>query len=250
MFSSQKQPVVFDYENKADYLSALESYRRENYASPDGMQRLNVALNEFKFNGASPKFQDIGSVQTVLWDETLQDIECEVNITKEGLYTFGFIYSADTSSNGNIIRSMKVDGNYQYRECESLVLPRRWENTHEVSVNSAGDEVAPIMTQSTEIQNEPLIDGEGRYSEPFQIYLSSGRHLFTFGHISMSVYLAGFFLDVYEAPKPYEEVSASYRKPLFTHSMNQILRKSHLSREPSRMSSAERRGGSATTSAA
>lgn len=214
MFSSQKQPVVFDYEDKADYLSVLESYHQAGYAPPDGLQRINVGIDELNFNGAQPEFQNFGSVKTILWDENIKSIECEINITKAGLYTFGFIYCSDTASSADIVRGIKVDGKYQYEECETLILPRRWENTHEVMVNSAGDEVAPIMTQSTAIQEEPLFDGEGRYSEPLQIYLSVGSHSFSFEHVSMSAYLAGFFLDVYEAPKSYKEVSSSYSEKI------------------------------------
>ena len=38
MFSSQKQPIIFDYDDNADYLSVLEGYRQAGYVPPDGMQ--------------------------------------------------------------------------------------------------------------------------------------------------------------------------------------------------------------------
>lgn len=209
MFSSQKQPIIFDYDDNADYLSVLESYRQAGYVPPDGMQRINIGLNEFIITGKS-EYKNFGDLKTVLWDEDIKQIDCAVNIEKSGLYTFGFTYCADLSSGADVVRGMKVDGAYPYKECNTLVLPRRWESSHDKTVNSAGDEVAPTMTQSDAVQNAPLYDGDGKYSEPFQIYLSEGRHIFSFEHINMSVYLAGFFLDVYEAPKNYETVSASY----------------------------------------
>lgn len=210
MFSSQKQPVIFDYEDKADYLTTSERYRQAGYHSPDDIQRINVEVDKLTITGASPKYQNFGGMNTVLWDESIKSIDCTVLIEKEGLYTFGFTYCPDTSSGADIVRGMKVDGEYPYKECDTLILPRRWENTHGVTINSAGDEVAPTMTQSGAVQSAPLYDGSGRYSEPLQIYLSQGKHSFTFEHISMSVYLAGFFLDVYETPKSYHEVFAAY----------------------------------------
>lgn len=209
MFSSQKQPIIFDYDDNADYLSVLEGYRQAGYVPPDGMHRINIGLNEFIITGKS-EYKNFGDLKTVLWDEDIKQIDCAVNIDKSGLYTFGFTYCADLSSGADVVRGMKVDGAYPYKECNTLVLPRRWESSHDKTVNSAGDEVAPTMTQSDAVQNAPLYDGDGKYSEPFQIYLSEGRHIFSFEHINMSVYLAGFFLDVYEAPKNYETVSASY----------------------------------------
>lgn len=209
MFSSQKQPIIFDYDDNADYLSVLEGYRQAGYVPPDGMHRINIGLNEFTITGKS-EYKDFGDLKTVLWDEDIKQIDCAVNIEKSGLYTFGFTYCADLSSGADVVRGMKVDGAYPYKECNTLVLPRKWECSHDKTVNSAGDEVAPTMTQSDAVQNAPLYDGDGKYSEPFQIYLSEGKHIFSFEHINMSVYLAGFFLDVYEAPKNYETVSASY----------------------------------------
>lgn len=209
MFSSQKQPIIFDYDDNADYLSVLEGYRQAGYVPPDGMHRINIGLNEFIITGKS-EYKNFGDLKTVLWDEDIKQIDCAVNIEKSGLYTFGFTYCADLSSGADVVRGMKVDGAYPYKECNTLVLPRRWESSHDKTVNSAGDEVAPTMTQSDAVQNAPLYDGDGKYSEPFQIFLSEGRHIFSFEHINMSVYLAGFFLDVYEAPKNYETVSASY----------------------------------------
>lgn len=209
MFSSQKQPIIFDYDDNADYLSVLEGYRQAGYVPPDGMHRINIGLNEFTITGKS-EYKDFGDLKTVLWDEDIKQIDCAVNIEKSGLYTFGFTYCADLSSGADVVRGMKVDGAYPYKECNTLALPRKWECSHDKTVNSAGDEVAPTMTQSDAVQNAPLYDGDGKYSEPFQIYLSEGKHIFSFEHINMSVYLAGFFLDVYEAPKNYETVSASY----------------------------------------
>lgn len=212
MFSSNKEPVVFDYKDTADYQSLSDSYRQAGYLPPDGVTRINVDLNELIIDASSPTYKEEEGIKTVLWDENVKSVDCTVDIAKAGLYTFGFVYRADISSGADIVRGMKVDGEYPYKECDSLVLPRRWENPHDVTINSVGDEVAPTMEQSDVLQSSPLYDGDGVYSEPLQIYLSEGMHSFRFEHISMSVYLAGFFLDVYDVPKTYKEVSATYGK--------------------------------------
>ena len=85
MFSSQKQPVVFDYEDKADYLTTSERYRQAGYHSPDDIQRINVEVDKLTITGASPKYQNFGGMNTVLWDESIKSIDCTVLIEKEGL---------------------------------------------------------------------------------------------------------------------------------------------------------------------
>lgn len=211
MFASEKKPVVFDYEDLADYAESSAAFQNAGYTAPQGVGRITVEAKAFDFGGVSPEYKNIdGQGSFFLWNDNLKTVSCNVDVETEGLYTFGFVYSAVTDSGADILRSMRVDGKFPYQECSSVVLPRKWQNTNPVTVNSAGDEIAPIMTQMSDLQDSVLFDGNGRYSEPLQIYLTKGRHNFSFEYVSMSVYVSAFFLDTYQQPKTYAEYSSDF----------------------------------------
>lgn len=210
MFASEKEPVVFDYDDLDDYAGALQSFTEQGYTAPQNVQRASVESTAFDFGGAAPKYYDIDGRNMFLWDESIVNISCKVDVSEDGLYTFGFVYSAVTDSGADILRGMRVDGKYPYQECSSISLPRKWYNERSVTVNSAGDEIAPIMSQLSDVQDSALYDGSGRYSEPLQIYLSKGTHTFSFEYLSMSVYVSSFFLDTYAQPKAYADYSSDF----------------------------------------
>lgn len=211
MFASEKKPVTFDYEDLADYEEALKDFDKQGYTSPENSERITVGSGAFDFGSFTPEYHNIGGYEMFLWDENLKSLSCSIDIPQAGLYTFGFVYSAPADSGVDISRNMKVDGKFPYQECSAITLPRKWYNEHSVTVNSAGDEIAPIMNQMSVVQDSELYDGNGRYSEPLQIYLSQGTHTFSFEYVNMPVYVSSFFLDTYQPPETYAEYSSGFK---------------------------------------
>lgn len=210
MYSDNSEPVSFNAAVEGDYKQKLSEYENAGYTPANISEKISVGSEQFRFDGvASPEYKDIADTRFFLWNSDIKSISFNVGVPVSGLYTFGFVYSADTVASADIIRTMSVDGAVPYEECATLYLPRKWKNG-EVGVDNLGDEVNPLMIQQEDVQDGVIFDSEGRYAEPLQIYLEQGNHTFSFGFNSMDVYVSSFFLDSYNTVPAYETVSKEY----------------------------------------
>lgn len=212
MYSDNRKPVSFSASVEGDYSQKLSEYEKEGYAPAKISERISVGMEKFVFNGnKSPEYKEIDGKSFFLWQSDIHDVSFDTVVPESGLYTFGFVYSADTVASADIIRTITVDGFTPYEECAAFNIPRKWKNG-EISVDSVGDEVVPLMIQQSDIQSGIIYDSEGRYSKPFQIYLEKGNHSFVIGYNSMDVYISSFFLDVYVQTAAYDRVSSDYKE--------------------------------------
>ncbi len=219
MVVSSNKPVEFEYFTGADLEEKLSEYEKAGYTSADIKERIVVSAKEFSFADTTPEYLSYNGKDSVfLWNEDAENLSFNVKIEKDGIYTFGFEYFAETTASADITRIMKVDGEMPYEEANTITLPRMWIADGEPVKNAAGDEVRPLMKQLEQWQNEELYDAEGEFSEPLQIYLEKGTHKFEFEYLSMDAYIASFFLDTYTKAKSYNEIKSEWEEKSYTES--------------------------------
>lgn len=210
MYSDNSEPVVFHATVEGDYAQKLKEYSDKGYAPADIAERITVNADRFRLDAAAAvEYSTMDGKRFFLWNSTVQSVSLDVTVPVSGLYTFGFVYAADTVASADIVRTMTVDGAMPYEECGTLCLPRKWK-AGEITQDASGDEITPLMEQLADVQSEVLYDSEGRYALPLQIYLEQGSHSLSFGYNSMDAYIAAFFLDTYAAPLSYAQFSAKY----------------------------------------
>lgn len=223
MVVSTNDPVEFEYFTGADLEEKLSEYEKAGYKPAEINERIVVSAKEFSFADTAPEYISYKNKENVfLWDESTENLSLEVAVEKDGIYTFGFEYFAETKASADITRIMKVDGEVPYEQANTVTMPRMWIADGEPVKNAAGDEVRPLMKQLEEWQDKALYDAEGEISEPLQIYLEKGTHKFEFEYLSMDAYIASFFLDTFSTPKSYSEVKGEWDKKGYSESNESV----------------------------
>lgn len=100
------------------------------------------------------------------WDNPGQKVCWEIEVRKDGMYKLGMRYSLTNNADKNSYRTIEIDGNIPFSECEKM------------TVTSTG----------TGYGNYVFSKNDGT---PYEFYLSKGRHL-----ISMTVHM-GELKDIY-----------------------------------------------------
>ena len=134
------------------------------------------------------------------------------DIKESGLYYFSLKYLVTGAANNNAGINLLVDGKIPYFECENIKLYRMYHDVGEITVNSKGDEVRLQTEEITGWQIKELRDSGGFYSSPLVFWFDEGEHSVTLECISQSFAVSGFWLNGYNAPISYEQLSSDYKE--------------------------------------
>jgi len=102
-----------------------------------------------------------------------------VNVPQEGLYYFTLAYLLPTTFN-NIIIALDVNGERQYEEASSIILPVFWrDETKDFPLNRFGDETVPPQEQIIGWRTVELFDAGHISDLPLLFHLQAGENEIT-----------------------------------------------------------------------
>nr|WP_019640192.1 extracellular solute-binding protein [Paenibacillus fonticola] len=170
-----------------------------NYSSAAGM----TPLIEENYEGMSGKSLRTGEEGRVSW---------EIHVPEGGLYHLSVQYYPVEGKSTDIQRSLLIDGQLPYFEAAFLKFPRVWGNRYEeVKVDNQGNDIRPQQIETPLWRSMTVQDTDGKYSKPYQFYLSAGHHEITL--ISQREPMMIRELKFYQEPEalPYEEALAAWQ---------------------------------------
>ncbi len=103
--------------------------------------------------------------------------ENSFTVKKSGFYRIGFEYLADNESKNSLEAVLNIDGDVPFEEAGNLVLNRLWKNTPGVtSFIKGANDIRPSLIEDLTWQSYEVRDAQGYITEPFEFYLSKGKH--------------------------------------------------------------------------
>lgn len=194
--------MLLDRESYSDYIS---KYERESlpdqeviitasdYAHVEG-EGFEI-VNDFEGQqGASLKTGEQGTV------------EWEVDVPETGLYHISTLYYPIEGRASSIERSLLIDGEVPFSEAAYLQFDRIWDNgLSEIKQDNRGNDLRPKQIEKPEWREVILKDFEGYYEQPFQFYLTAGRHKISFAAQREPMIIHQLKLFQYRKPASYEE---------------------------------------------
>lgn len=194
-------------EDAPSYVAYLRQYA--DAPCPDGSIRLDAAAaaggeRRTDFEGHSGVSLYAGETDTVTW---------QFSVPQTGLYLLRFDYYPVAGAQGEIERSLRLDGAAPFTEADSLTLFRVWANTDEpVRTDTQGNQILIEQVEKPVWMQQYALDPSGLSGSPLRFYLTAGAHTLTLAGVMEPVVLAGLtFCPVSSgAAAPYAEQLAAH----------------------------------------
>ncbi|MCL2126775.1 MAG: extracellular solute-binding protein [Treponema sp.] len=128
-----------------------------------------------------------------------------VDVPEEGLYYFTLNYKAVKNSFTDITVALRVNGEVQYAEAETVILPVFWEDESKIyPVDKYGDESPPMQKQIPGPHTVSLFDTRYTMDLPLNFLLRRGENFIEINNeTSQTLWLGDLTAYSFRVPSPY-----------------------------------------------
>lgn len=193
------------------YGKTLAAYKQKGY-KPADQTELTLNANQYTaFDGAKPALKTIGGHDgAVVWEKDTKWLEWTVEVPSDGLYNLAVSYYPMEGKRLPIQRELLIDGQSPFREAQRIYLMRSWEDHGTPAQNNQGDDIRPKQIEKPMWMDTSISDGNGLYAEPFQYYLTAGKHAVRFVYLDEPVALGEIRVTAPEQVPAYKDVAQTY----------------------------------------
>ena len=133
-----------------------------------------------------------------------------VSAPEEGLYYFSLNYNALVKNFTDITVALRVNGELQYSEANTIILPVFWEDESKIyPVDKYGDETTPLQRQIPGPHTVFLFDTRYTMDLPLNFLLYQGENIIEIkNETAQTVWLGDLCAFSYREPEPYKAVSS------------------------------------------
>lgn len=199
-----RQPPEGSYEHYLQQYEGEEQPREE------------IMLNGADYTGAEGMSPEVltelgGETGRYVRTEESGSVEWQLDVPKSGLYHISVRYYPVKGKSSAIERELLIDGKLPFTSARNLSFGRIWVNENpEIQQDNRDNDLRPRQIEAPAWQETLLRDTEGYYEEPYQFYLSAGRHTLTMVSSREPMVIDYIKLHSYAAPAAYAEVKQSY----------------------------------------
>jgi ABC-type glycerol-3-phosphate transport system substrate-binding protein len=147
----------------------------------------------------------------LVWREDETWVDWTVEIPKSGLYSMNFTYYPIEGKRAPIRRSMKINGEYPFREARRFQFNRLFVDSAPPIQDNRGNDVQPTQVEIKRWMNTDLYDPDGLYLDPVLFYFEAGTHTIRLEALGEPIVLDTIVLGGLEQIPSYEQVLNEYR---------------------------------------
>ncbi|MBJ9989928.1 MULTISPECIES: extracellular solute-binding protein [Paenibacillus] len=192
------------------YATTLAGYKKEGYPPADQPDIVMKADQHSAFGGTKPVLETVDGLSALVWDSTTTWIEWSVDIPQDGLYNLALSYYPMPGKRMPIQRELLIDGESPFREAQRIYFYRSWVDRGDPAQNNQGDDVRPKQIEKPQWMDLPVSDGNGLYPEPFQFYMTAGKHVIRMNYLLEPMAIDEIRITSPEQLPSYAEVKQAY----------------------------------------
>lgn len=168
-----------------------------------------------------------GEKDVLLWSQPKGWVEYKVNVDQEGIYELAADYHPFLSEDGlgrqSVMMGVQINGEYPFREANSISLERLFTEVRPVKFDADGNQLRSLINEEVGWKTTSFRDSEGSYSKPLQWHLNKGENTIRIETIRQSVALKALRLQAPQSLASYEEVKEAYPKADASSSKEAII---------------------------
>lgn len=169
------------FNKKNQYQEYYEQYKQYDVNLPE----IKIpAKNTSKVIDTTVEVSDYEGKKDVLKWLGKGSIEWEIDVPQTGLYTLSMMYMPIEGKGRTINLALDIDGKSPFDEAKRLSLKRLYKDN--LIKDASGDlqfekddkdnEILPSQSEVFKWLERPMYDSQGRFTKPFQYYLTKGKH--------------------------------------------------------------------------
>ncbi len=229
--NKETQAIVDSFDVDSESNSYYDYYiHYESIKSYNGFVTINGADIKKSDSKKVETYKDINGVshKAAVLDTDEKDlhqwVEYEVTVPEDAKYGMQILYYQLPSKGKDIEVTVNIDGKLPFIEAQQMTLPRLWEDNIETDkvpkgayfacsdvVNGAADDLRPKQQMKLLWNTRDFIDIRGSYSEPYQFYLTKGKHTIRFKIDREAVAIGQIKLGNADAAPSYKEYYAQHK---------------------------------------
>ncbi len=167
----------FDYDRQNTYWNYYE--KNKVYSKPEVTIEIPGAGLTYKQGDIKVLHNFQGKEEVLVWTDRQGMVEWEIEVPESGLYQLGIMYYPLVDLRGNIELKLAIDGEVPFNDVQQILLPRAWRDAGQVQQDNRGNDIRPQQEMAPCWLFEVFQDKQGIYVEPYQFYLSAGKHRLT-----------------------------------------------------------------------
>lgn len=200
--STERLPALSQY-GEAPYAEVYRDWLNQGY-QPVGPEVGPITVAGSDYADVSDEASFSTSEDILYWTVDGGWVEYEVIVDKAGLYNIEVEYLPLGEHVFDIERGLMINGEYPFWEARRFLLDRKWRNQqYPFMRDSFGNEVRSFQEQIFEWARQRLVDVNGRYALPYQVFFEEGTHRIRFVGLRSQVALRSVSLVAPEMPAPY-----------------------------------------------
>nr|WP_186324731.1 extracellular solute-binding protein [Paenibacillus bovis] len=139
-------------------------------------------------------------------------IEFTFTVPQDGYYQIGMDYYALEGKRSNVVRSIKLDGEYPFFQAKKITFQRMWEEAEETWFDNQGNEFNPAREEVFGWQYKELRDSEAKVGEPLRFYMEKGEHTVRIEGVREPAAIGEFHVFSPIVLPSYEDVKKTYEQ--------------------------------------
>lgn len=211
IYKASKETTTTDY---GAFIEGVEVVYSDEKIVIDALENYSYIADEY-----NEDVEEVirGGIEGLYVPET-GSTEWEFNVPNAGFYNIKISYYAIESRSANISKGIMINGEYQFTESKSFVLPRIWQDEFDVASKRVDGQhdVKPSQIEKPRWNEESIRDTNGYYTGNYLFYFSEGSNTITLLGDKEPVIISEITLYHDAKVLPYEEVLAQYRSNGFT----------------------------------
>ena len=217
--------AILDTVAYSDYIAALGSVQKatetKEYILADlytGSKGLDESTEEGKVKvySESESKTEFGKEVKAIYLPEKGSVSFEIDVPSTGLYTFDLNYYSVLAKATSIERMLYIDGKLPFSEARYVVMPKTWIDNLEEDGSFKRDltdnDIRPTKSQLPSWNVYNFNDKTGFIVGSLEVYLTEGKHTFTFEAVREPVVFSTLVLRPTKKLPTYEEVAKEYEK--------------------------------------
>ena len=189
--------------------SASQEQDYEDYSAAYASQARPQTSLEFSAEDfTDPTVREEEGRSGVVLDGEVETVSLTFQVEQAGMYNLSLDYYALPGKSKEIVFGLMVDGEYPFSEAENISLSRTYQDAGEIEQDIRGNETRPSQEEVFCWSTRRLINTDGYYDDPYEIYFSEGEHTLTFSYYQETMLIGSVTLAPVETLASYEAYSA------------------------------------------
>lgn len=169
------EPSVFEYYNVYNYeLEATDAEEFHLTIDSRDYSAISEEQSELVTGLEEPYSEAIALLDQDGW------VEYTVDVPEDGYYQLGVDYYALPGKRSDIVRAVKIDGEYPFYQAKKISFQRMWREKDDPWYDNQGNEFNPAREEVFGWQYKELRDSEAKVNDPLRFYLTEGEHVIHF----------------------------------------------------------------------